>query len=473
MTRPIAELRGLNWDSLTPEEQELLNEACLDEMLEEMQQEWEQLSPVEQAERRRQQEREWEEMRAKEAKEKEKHKAVRVERERREQAELERQRREREAQERERREQEACEREEERGREAETFAEGPLLTDLETAAAEEFWTGLTPKEAALLREPIQEEPEWAKQERLEELPRPAANPRPSGKPKKDTSNRAARPPSPAPAVEQSDDDKPLDPRRKGSRDKELEEVYWHRRKRRKERRTQHAFLTALRERLGGVHHRDASPVAMGKALELTLAEKLEIEQARTSHGRLKGWGRGKRPYFWHITTMVACDATPEGQAAVYEERRCAAEVARRKAKRKQEQEAKKMEAQSETIPTTVVGIMDEQMERTKAQCDALLEALGGDQCKVAELMERLRHYPAWRDYLGDKVRFRRAILDRLDMLHAKRRIGQRYEPGPRASIQRIVRAIEGGKGKKPKPMTPVEPVVTPPKATAEGSGTVH
>ena len=192
---------------------------------------------------------------------------------------------------------------------------------------------------------------------------------------------------------------------------------------------------------------NVSPQDWGAHLKLTYWRRRRIEDQETD--RRKDWHlrfphryRKPRLFRFHKIGVDPSEMSIETVAQLYEDSR----NARRNEKRRAERLKAKMEADLQTNKPTIeqpgdshADVMAAQKANTRARDDAILDALGDGERRIAELQTPLRRYPAWRGF-NDETKFYRTIVDRLDALEAaKRVITVRRDPGPRGSKLRVVR----------------------------------
>jgi hypothetical protein len=200
------------------------------------------------------------------------------------------------------------------------------------------------------------------------------------------------------------------------------------------------FLGWVREQIGDRDPLDteqAKDEELGGVLKLTLPLKMAIETRATKFKREKGWlDPDGRPY--RITTIAVVDMSPAEVAKAYRQQRNHALAERRKADRNRRL-AMQPTTQSGATSTyrTYAEMMAAKRAATKAQADAIWEAIADSERTVDQLIELVRDHPSWRNVT--KAKLRRTVLDRLDLLKEQKRIHDRPEKGGRRG--RLLRVV--------------------------------
>jgi len=160
--------------------------------------------------------------------------------------------------------------------------------------------------------------------------------------------------------------------------------------------------------------------------------RLDVEAKASEYGQNQGWDTDKRPYYFHLSTILPRDATAEEMEEHYAAQRSKRQSAKAKAKRKMENSTMQPQQQTTSL-NGYFDVRDAQVANTKAQMDAIEAALG-DGATTTELMKRLPRYSAWR---GKKIN-RDTVRYRLDELVKAHRIdGRLHQTGPRGSWERF------------------------------------
>jgi hypothetical protein len=203
---------------------------------------------------------------------------------------------------------------------------------------------------------------------------------------------------------------------------------------------------------------DVNDYELGRAIGLSLEGIFDFEKQVTDFGRAKGWGEA---YRFRIDVIAPYDATPaEREAARLKRRRERASMNRKAVRAAAMAKTRKETINIQTQPQPTASYPTDaearaaQKKNTGAQCKAILAVLDRER-SVAELMELLADHPAWCALAGEE-RFRRTILDRLDMLRDQGSIADRHGQGPRGSRPRLVHKV-------------VQPANAPPPKADDGA----
>jgi hypothetical protein len=188
---------------------------------------------------------------------------------------------------------------------------------------------------------------------------------------------------------------------------------------------------------------EVSGQEIGAALRLTESQLFKIEDAATEYGRRQRWvksfkksGKPDKPYRFSFRTVTCIDRT---QDELRRDRK------RRSNERTNEQRRKfRLEKKAMTTPSAAIAaprrepLLDlkaAQMQRTRAQRDALRQVIDDEWRTLADLTARLSRHPAYHGV--EERRLRQTVVDRLHDIRDE--IDNDAIPGPRGSRLRLVR----------------------------------
>lgn len=182
-----------------------------------------------------------------------------------------------------------------------------------------------------------------------------------------------------------------------------------------------------------------TPVEIGLLYNVTFDVRLDIERAETEF-RIRTYGKPKN-YLFRLRTVIAVDITAEAQAKQYAKLASRRQTEKRKAERSER--ATNVKPPTAITPSSYHEHFKTLKANARLQRSAVIAAMEMERWyTINELMDALRHDPAWRHIANHRLKFRQAIIDRINQLRDKGRVQDGYKRGSHG-IERVVQRAFG------------------------------